>query len=68
MRERHQRGVARARTEVAAFRDAWIAGALPAPVAAVHLRTAADALEELIGIVERDDVLDEVFRSFCIGK
>ncbi len=45
-----------------------MSGSLPAPVAAVHLRAAADALEELIGVVERNDVLDEVFRSFCIGK
>ncbi len=67
-RERHKRSVARARAEVAAFREAWVSGSLPAPVAAVHLRSAADALEELIGVVERNEVLDEVFRSFCIGK
>ncbi len=67
-RERHQRAVARARAEVAAFREAWMSGSLPAPVAAVHLRSAADLLEELIGVVERNNVLDEVFRSFCIGK
>jgi tRNA modification GTPase len=67
-RERHRRAVAHARAEVAAFREAWTADSLPAPVAAVHLRSAAESLEELIGIIEREDVLDEVFRSFCIGK
>jgi tRNA U34 5-carboxymethylaminomethyl modifying GTPase MnmE/TrmE len=41
---------------------------LPAPVLAVHLRAAGAALEELIGAVEREDVLDVVFRTFCIGK
>jgi len=25
-------------------------------------------LEELIGAVDIDDVLDEVFRRFCVGK
>lgn len=67
-RERHRRGVERARAEIAAFTEAWNAGALPAPVLAVHLRAAGAALEELIGAIERDDVLDVVFRTFCIGK
>ena len=43
----------------ASFRRRWLA---------VHLRAAAVALEELIGAVEREDVLDLVFRTFCIGK
>lgn len=67
-RERHRRAVAEARSELAAFQDAWTAGALPAPVAAVHLRAATGALESLIGAVEVDDVLDRVFSSFCVGK
>jgi tRNA U34 5-carboxymethylaminomethyl modifying GTPase MnmE/TrmE len=41
---------------------------LPASVSATHVRAAADALSELIGIVYVDDVLDVVFRSFCVGK
>jgi tRNA modification GTPase len=67
-RERHRRAVAAARREVEAFRTAWEENALPAPVAAVHLRAAAGELEELTGVIERDEVLDLVFRSFCIGK
>jgi len=67
-RERHRRGVERAREEIAAFITGWEAGELPAPVLAVHLRAAGSALEELIGVVEREDVLDVVFRTFCIGK
>jgi tRNA U34 5-carboxymethylaminomethyl modifying GTPase MnmE/TrmE len=54
--------------EVRAFRDAWSSASVPAPVAAVHLRTAVMILEELIGSVDIDDVLDEVFRRFCVGK
>ena len=38
------------------------------PVVAVHLRVAVAALEDLVGVVDTDDVLDRVFRSFCVGK
>jgi len=26
------------------------------------------ALDELIGVVEREEVFDRVFRGFCVGK
>jgi tRNA modification GTPase len=48
--------------------ETWATGTLPAPVAAVHLRAAVAALEELVGAVDTEDVLDRVFRSFCVGK
>lgn len=66
-RRRHARGLTRARSEVAAFRDALEEG-IPADVAATHLRPAETALEEVLGLVTVDDVLDVVFRSFCVGK
>ena len=37
-------------------------------IAAIHVRRAADLLGELIGVVHTDDVLDVVFRQFCVGK
>lgn len=67
-RARHQRAVAIAAAELRAFDGAWREGALPASVAAIHVRAAADALGELIGAVRVDDVLDAVFRRFCVGK
>jgi tRNA modification GTPase len=67
-RERHRAGLAIARDELDAFLSAWSIGALPAPVAAVHLLTAREAIAELIGTVDTEDVLDRVFRDFCIGK
>jgi len=67
-RQRHIHGIRQARTEVAAFGEAWRERKLPAPVAAVHLRSAATALESLIGAVSTEDVLDRVFSSFCVGK
>jgi tRNA modification GTPase len=68
VKERHCFAVDAALSEVRAFQDAWRSRALPAPVAAVHLRTAITALEDLIGAVDVEDVLDEVFRRFCVGK
>jgi tRNA modification GTPase len=37
-------------------------------VAATHLRAAVTALDDLIGAVTPDDVLERVFASFCVGK
>lgn len=67
-RARHEAGLRRAGDELRLFREAWAQGALPAPVAATHLRAAVTALEELIGAVDVEDVLERVFRSFCVGK
>lgn len=67
-RSRHIHAIRLARAEIAGFEQAWSNESLPAPVAAVHLRAAATALEGLIGAVSTDDVLDRVFSSFCVGK
>jgi tRNA modification GTPase len=68
MRSRQIQGITQARSEIAAFREVWMRGDLPAPVAAVHLRSASVALESLIGAVSTEDVLDRVFSAFCVGK
>jgi len=68
IRARHVQGIKAARAEVAEFRSVWVTEALPAPVAAVHLRAAAMALESLIGAVSTEDVLERVFSTFCVGK
>lgn len=67
-RERHRAGLATAYEELSEFLLAWESGALPAPVAAVHLYAARESLSDLIGDVDTEDVLDRVFREFCIGK
>jgi tRNA modification GTPase len=66
-RERHARALRHARAEVAAFVDALDAD-VPMELAATHLRAAAGELEDLIGAVSVDDVLDRVFGDFCVGK
>jgi tRNA modification GTPase len=66
-RARHARSLRAARDEVAAFLEAMDA-AVPVELAATHLRAAAGALEDLVGAVTVDDVLDRVFGDFCVGK
>ncbi len=66
-RERHRIALTRAQE---ALREAMphLKGGGDAVLGAHHLRDAARALEELIGVVDVDEVLDRVFRSFCVGK
>lgn len=67
-RERHRAGLAEARAELAQFLDAWQSGVVPLTVVAVHLQSARDALASVVGVIGTEDVLDRVFRDFCIGK
>jgi tRNA U34 5-carboxymethylaminomethyl modifying GTPase MnmE/TrmE len=60
--------VKEATDELQAFLTLWNEGVVPSPVAATHIRDAGHALSTLIGAVELDDILDVVFRSFCVGK
>jgi tRNA modification GTPase len=57
----------RALAELDAF---WAArtGGVDAAASATHLRGAVTALDDLIGAVTREDVLDRVFAAFCVGK
>jgi tRNA modification GTPase len=66
-RRRHARALAAAREAVDAFRSALGAG-VPPEMAGTHLRSAETALEELLGVISVEDVLDAVFGEFCIGK
>ena len=66
-RARQREGVRSARDHVADFIEA-LEGAVPAEMASTHLHPAETALEELLGVIPNDEVLDRVFRDFCIGK
>jgi tRNA modification GTPase len=67
-RARHQAAVAGAAEELEHFNRALVEGTLPMSIAAIHVRHAADKLGELIGVLHTEDVLDVVFRQFCVGK
>jgi len=66
-RERHRIALARAQDALAAALPE-LAERREAVLAAHHLREAARALEELIGVVDVEEVLDRLFQSFCVGK
>jgi tRNA modification GTPase len=66
-RRRHASGLRTARREIDAFR-AGLQSGLPAEVASTHLRPAETALEEILGVISVEDVLDAVFAEFCVGK
>ena len=66
-RARHRTALERALAELDAFWSARMAG-VDAAATATHLRAAVLALDELIGAVTPDDVLDRVFAAFCVGK
>lgn len=67
-RERQRVAITRARDELSQFVATFERGDAPAVIAAVHLRDATRELEELIGVVDVEDVLDRLFSSFCVGK
>jgi len=67
MRARHRSALERALAELDAFHAAR-QGGVEAAAAATHLRAAVTALDDLIGVVTPDDVLDRVFATFCVGK
>jgi tRNA modification GTPase len=66
-RRRHARALERAGEDLSDFRRAW-AGGHPPEISATHLGDAVLALEELLGVVTNEDVLDALFSSFCVGK
>jgi tRNA modification GTPase len=66
-RGRHARALRRARAELHEFLAARKSRLAP-EVAATHLRAAALAMEELLGVIAPDDLLAQVFSQFCIGK
>ena len=66
-RKRQADGVRRALEGVRAFSAALREG-VPAELASTHLRPAESALEELLGVIASEEVLDALFDEFCIGK
>ena len=66
-RERHRVALERARTALTEARPHLEQGG-DAVLAAHHVRMAVVALDELIGAVDTEDILDRIFRRFCVGK
>ena len=64
---RHQTALLRARESLAGAEHSVTKG-LSGEFVAMDLRGAVDALGEITGAVSTDDILDRIFRDFCIGK
>lgn len=41
---------------------------MPAEIVAINLNEAREALEEIIGLIGNEQILERVFSNFCIGK
>jgi tRNA modification GTPase len=68
VRERHRLAVTSAIDALAEARAEVVMGDSRVELAAEHLRIAVRALDALVGRVDVDDLLGEIFASFCIGK
>ena len=66
-RERHRVALTRAQEALAAS-VLHLGRGGDAVLAAHHVREATAALDELLGTVDIEEVLDRVFGSFCVGK
>ena len=63
-RDRHRRHV----TECVNHLDVFLHGRVPTDAAAEELRLAMLELGKITGMVDVDEILDIIFRDFCIGK
>lgn len=68
VRERHRIAVSAAIAALAESRAEVVRDDSRVELAAEHLRRAVTALDALIGRVDVDDLLGEIFATFCIGK
>jgi tRNA modification GTPase len=68
VRERHRIAVTSAIAALAEARAEVVRDDSRVELAAEHLRRAVRALDALVGRVDVDDLLGEIFASFCIGK
>ena len=68
VRERHRVAVTTAIRSLAESRAEVVRDDSRVELAADHLRRAVRALDALVGRVDVDDLLGEIFASFCIGK
>jgi tRNA modification GTPase len=68
VRERHRSAAERAARALSEARALLVHGPGRVEFAADELRSAVLALDSLIGHVDVEDLLDEIFASFCIGK
>ena len=67
-RDRHRAAMERALASLSAARNVLAVGPDMYDIAAEELRNAIRALESLVGRIDVENLLDEIFASFCLGK
>ena len=67
-RERHRIALIKAKNALSAAMTVLESGPDLYDIAAEEMRTAIRALETLVGRIGVEDLLDEIFSSFCLGK
>ncbi|MDJ1015966.1 MAG: tRNA uridine-5-carboxymethylaminomethyl(34) synthesis GTPase MnmE [Paracoccaceae bacterium] len=67
-RDRHRFAIARAKRDLESAIERIKTGSEMTELAAEDVRSGVRALEGLLGRVDVEDLLDEIFQSFCIGK
>jgi tRNA modification GTPase len=67
-RERHRVAMQTALNGLEAAQKLLLCGADQYDIAAEELRNAIRALESLVGRIDVENLLDEIFASFCLGK
>lgn len=67
-RERHRAAMLRASEALTTAQTVLESGPDMYDIAAEELRTAIRALESLVGRIDVETLLDEIFSSFCLGK
>lgn len=68
VRERHKIALEKGKTSIGAALKLLGSGQENSEFCAEEVRTAVRALDSLIGRVDIENVLDEIFASFCLGK
>jgi tRNA modification GTPase len=66
-RERHRDALERAFAALNAAQNGLI-GRMPPEIVAVDIASAAESLGSITGEVSNEDILDAIFREFCVGK
>jgi tRNA modification GTPase len=67
-RERHRTAMLRAHESLSAATAILVLGSDHYDIAAEEMRTAIRALDSIVGRIDVENLLDEIFSSFCIGK
>lgn len=68
IRERHRTAIEQGIGAIQAANKSLKAGAEYSDLAAEDIRTVARSLDSLVGRVDVEHLLDEIFSSFCLGK